>query len=60
MPDSEKLDLGGGATRKVLQYFDDLCRKIVFIDEAGNLDRDLRAMLRKAVTEADVSLKEAK
>ena len=52
---SEKLDLGGGATRRALQYFDDLSRKIIFIDEADNLDPDLRAMLRKAVTEANVS-----
>jgi hypothetical protein len=55
MPDSEKLDLGGGATKRALQYFDDLSRKIIFIDEADNLDPDLRAMLRKAVTEANVS-----
>ena len=55
MPDSVKLDLGGGATKRALQYFDDLSRKIIFIDEADNLDPELQAMLRKAVTEANVS-----
>jgi len=42
VPDSVKLDLGGGVTKRTLQYFDDLSRKIVFVDEADNLEPELR------------------
>ena len=49
------MHLGGGASKRAFQYFGDLSRIVVFIDEADALDDELRAFLREAVTKSQVT-----
>ena len=55
LPDSVALYLGGGATKRALQYYGDLSRRVIFIDEADALEGELRAMLREALTKPEVT-----
>ena len=54
MPQSEVLSLGGGVSKRGLQYAGDMSGKIVFIDEADHLDDDTWAILREAMTKSQV------
>ena len=54
LPPTEVLHLGGGASKRAINYYGDLSYMVVFIDEANNLDEDLRAILREAVTKPEV------
>ena len=47
--------LHSGASKRAFQYFGDLSRIVVFIDEADALDDELRAFLREAVTKSSVT-----
>lgn len=54
MPQQEVLYLGGGVSKKALQFQKDLTGRLIFIDEANKLDDDTWALLREAMTKPEV------
>ena len=55
VPTDFVLHLGGGASKRALQYSGDLSYHVVFIDEADVLEDELRATIREAVTTSQVN-----
>ena len=55
LPISVVIHLGGGMSKRALQYAGDLSHLVVFIDEANDLDPEMRALFREAMTRPEVA-----